>query len=107
VRDLGLAAQRALDLRALTPAELEPDPERLDDQENIGEEDRRVDAETLDGLERDRRRRLRVPAELEEPEPFPHRTVLGQVAARLTHEPHGGVRRRLTARGAQERSIWK
>src|SRR5437879_115876 len=66
-----------------------------------------IDAQTVDGLERHFRRGLGVPAELEEPEPLAHRTVLRQVAARLAHEPDGGVRHRRAARGAQERSIWK
>src|SRR2546427_11937309 len=88
-------------------SELEPDVERLDDQENVGEQDRRVHAQTVDGLERDLRRRLRVPTKLQEAEPLPHRAVLGEVAAGLAHEPDGRVRHRLAARGAQERSIWK
>src|SRR5205807_7413644 len=105
--DLCLVAQGAPDEGALAPGELEPDVERLDDQENIGEQDRGIDAQTVDGLERHFRRGLGVPAELEEPEPLAHRTVLRQVAARLAHEPDGGVRHRRAARGAQERSIWK
>src|SRR5205809_276128 len=107
VVDLSLAAQGAPDDGPLATRELEPDVERLDDQEDVGEQDRRVDAQTVDGLERDLRRRLRVPAELEKPEPLPHRTVLGQVTACLAHQPHGGVRHRRAARGAQEGTVWK
>jgi len=58
--------------------ELEPDAHRLDDEQDVGEEDRRVDTEAIDRLEGDRRRRVRVPAEFEEAEPLPHRPVLGQ-----------------------------
>ena len=39
-----------MDHRTLAFRELEPDAERLDDQKDIGEENRRVDAQTRDGL---------------------------------------------------------
>ena len=99
-RDRGLAAEGAMDDRALSLRELEPDAERLDDQQDVGEEDRRVDAQPRDGLERDLGRRLGVASELEEPVPLAHRAVFRQVAPGLPHEPDGSVRRRRPARGA-------
>jgi len=96
-----------VDHGALALLELEPDAERLDDQQDVGEEDRRVDGETLDGLQRDLGRGVRRLAELEEAVPRAHRAVLGQVAAGLAHEPHGCVRDGFPPRGAEQRCIWR
>ena len=87
LRDVRLRPHGAVDHRALALRELEPDAERLDDQQDVGEEDRRVDAEALDGLERDLGGRLGVVAELEEAVALAQRAVLGHVAPGLTHEP--------------------
>jgi hypothetical protein len=95
-----------MDHRPFALRELEPDAERLDDQQDVGEEDRRVDAEAFDGLERDFGGRLGIAGELEEAVARPHRTVLRHVTTRLTHEPDRGVRRRRAAGGAQQRRIW-
>ena len=95
-----------MDDRALALGELEPDAERLDDQQNVGEEDRRIDAQTGDGLQRDLGGRLRISGELEKAVALAHRAVLRHVAAGLAHEPHRRVRRRLAAGGAEERCVW-
>ena len=103
--DLRLAANGTMDDGPFALRELEADTERLDDQEDVGEEDRRVDAEAVDGLQRDFGRRLRVPGKLEESVPLAHRPILRQIAAGLPHEPDGSVRRRRPARGAQQECI--
>src|SRR5256885_13420658 len=102
---LRLAANGTMDDGPFALRELEADTERLDDQEDVGEEDRRVDAEAVDGLQRDFGRRLRVPGKLEESVPLAHRPILRQIAAGLPHEPDGSVRRRRPARGAQQECI--
>ena len=106
-RDVALAPHGPADHGPLALRELEPHAERLDDQEDVGKEDRRVHAEPVHGLERDRRGGLRVLAELEEAEALAHGAILGEVAARLAHEPHGRERDGFPARGAQEWRIWK
>ena len=104
-RDVGLAAHGTVDHRPLALGELEPHAERLDDQQDIGEEDRRVDAEPLDRLQRDLGRRLRRLGELEERVTRAQRAVLRQVASGLAHEPHRGEGRRPAARGEQQRRV--
>ncbi len=94
-----------MDHRAVALRELEPDAERLEDEQDVGEEDRGVDAEPLDRLERDLGGRLGSCAELEEAEALAHRAVLGHVAAGLAHEPDRRVRRRLAASGAEQGRI--
>jgi hypothetical protein len=102
-----LVADGAVDHRPFAPGELEPDAERLDDQQDVGEEDRRVDAEPRDRLERDLRRRLRIARELEEAVALAHGAIFRQVAAGLPHEPHRRVRSGLATRRAQEGRFWK
>ena len=85
--------------------ELEPDAERFDDQQDVGEENRAVDAQALDRLERHLRRRVGVPAKLEEREALTQRAILRQVASGLAHQPDRRVRGGLPSRGAQQREI--
>ena len=79
-----------------------PTPSGSSDEQDVGEEDRRVDAEALDRLQRDLGRRVRVLAELEEAEARAHRAVLRHVAARLPHEPDRRVRRGLAETRVEE-----
>jgi hypothetical protein len=88
--------------RPLALRELQSDVERLDDEQDVGEEDRRVHAEAPHRLQRDLGGRLGVAAQLEEAVARAQRAVLRQVAARLPHEPHRRDRRRLTPGRAQQ-----
>ena len=60
---------------------------RLDRDQDVGEEDRRVDAELLDGQQGDLRRELRLLAQLHERVLLAHRAVLRLVAPGLAHDP--------------------
>ena len=100
--DVGRRAHRAVDDGALAPRELEADAERLHHEQDVGEEDGRVHAELLDRQHRHLGRRVRRPAELEEPEPLADRAVLGQEAAGLAHEPDRREGRRAAAAGGEE-----
>ena len=101
-RHVGLRAHRAMDDRPFARGELEPHAEGLDEQQDVGEEDGRVDTQASHRLQRDLGRRLRIAAQLEKAVARAHRAVLGQVATGLPHEPHRGDRRRLTSGGAQQ-----
>ena len=70
-------------------------------QEDVGEEDRRVDAEH-ERLERDLSGELGRLAELEQRVLLAQRAVLGHVAAGLAHEPDGRRVDGLAAAGAEE-----
>ena len=100
---VGRRAHGTVDHRAFTLGELEPHAERLGDQQDVGEQDRGVDPETLHRLERDLGGSLGIAAQLEEGVARAQGTVFRQIAAGLAHEPHGRERRRLAPRGAQER----
>ena len=85
----------------LALGELEGRAHRLERKQDVGEEDRRVDAEP-EGLQRDRQRKLGRLADLEERVLFAERAVLGHVAARLPHEPHRRDVGRLAPASAEE-----
>jgi hypothetical protein len=95
------APHRALDARALAFREREPDAHRLRDHQDVGEEDRGVERETRERLQRDLAGELRVRGEPEEASRLcPRRAVLRQVAAGLPHDPD----RRPVDRLARERA---
>ena len=71
---------------------LEPDvlAQGARDQQNVGEDDGRIEAETPHGLKRRLGRHLGVQAEGDEVRRLgPQPTVLGQIPTGLTHEPDG------------------
>ena len=106
-RPVGLVAQRGeigggldrLEARPFALLEADALAERVGDDENVGEQDRRVEAETADRLQRRLGRQRRRVAEVEERRRLgAHRAVFGQIAAGLAHQPHrrslaGGRRR--------------
>jgi hypothetical protein len=77
-------------------------PHAGDGDEDVAEQDGRVDAEPLDRLQRDLGGEVRPAAQLHEPDPGPHRLVLGHVAARLAHDPDGRRVDRLSPASPQE-----
>ena len=102
---VGRRPDGTMDDGAFTLGELEPHAEGLDDQQDVGEEDRRVDPESLHRLQGHFGGRLRVPAQLEKAEASAQGAVLRQIATGLAHEPHGRERGRLPPGGAQERKV--
>src|SRR6185436_3329907 len=69
------------------------------------EQDRGVEPEALDRLQRHLAGQLRGPAHLPEAGAGAHRPVLGHVAPRLAHEPDRDPLDRLTPAGAEEQVI--
>jgi hypothetical protein len=69
--------------------DLEFDPHRLEGHDDVGEEDRGVDAQAANRLERRLRSELRGPADLQDVVRRAQLPVLGQAATRLSHEPDG------------------
>jgi hypothetical protein len=64
--------------------------ERVRHDQNVGEQDRGIEAEAPDRLERDFRRKLGREAQIEEaPGTFPQRAIFRQIAPGLAHEPDG------------------
>jgi len=89
LRDVGPAAERLGKLRPLV-LELELAPHRLADDEDVAEQDRRIDPEDVHGLQRHLGREVGRLAQLEESDLGAHRPVLRQIAAGLAHQPDGG-----------------
>ena len=90
------------DHRPRAGAELEPQSERLDRQEQVGEQDRGIDPEPSGREHRGFADQIGRPAELEHRHPLAQPAVLRHVAARLPHQPDGRERHRLAPAGAQE-----
>ena len=85
---------RGVDDRALALDEIKRDPHRLERQQEIGEEDRGIDVETVDRLEGHLGGQLGLAADLEQRVLGPDRAVLGHIPPSLPHEPdRGGVDR--------------
>ena len=97
------APDRTVDVRPVAPGELEADAEGLEHEQDVGEEDRGIDAEPVHRLERHLGGGLGILAELEEAAAGPDGAVLGHVAPGLAHEPHGGERGRGAPASLEER----
>ena len=100
--EVGLGAQRVLDRRPFALDEVERDAHRLERQQQIGEQDRRVDLDAAHRLQRDFGREIGRSAELEQRIALAQRAVLAHVAAGLAHEPDGRRVDRLPAAGLEE-----
>ena len=85
--DVALASNRIVDPGALSRDEVETDAEGVERHEQIGEQDRRIDAQAPNRLKRDLRRELGRSADVEERVPLADFLVLRHVATRLAHEP--------------------
>ena len=80
--------------------------QRVGHHEDVREQDRGIEAEAADRLQGDLDREVRRVAELEKaPHPCPYCPVLGQVAARLAHEPERRRTAHLAPQGRQERLL--
>jgi hypothetical protein len=100
--DVRARPQRLLDHRTFAGLEVERDAEGGEGQQEIGEEDGRIHAEGVDGLQRDLHRQLRRAAEGEQRVLRAQAPVLGHVTAGLPHEPDGRAVDLLEAAGAEE-----
>ena len=64
--------------------------QRVRDDEDIGKEDRRIEAKTADRLQRHLDSQVRIVAEIQEGSGLgPCRPVFRQIAASLSHQPDG------------------
>ena len=83
------AADGLLDHRPVLGREVEADAHGLERQQDVGEDDGGVEIEAAQRLQRDLGGDVGAHAHLDERELLADGAVLGQVAARLAHEPHG------------------
>ncbi len=86
--DVRLPAHRLGDVRALARREAQPQPQRLEGKQDVGEQDRRIHAEALDRLERHLSGQLGSVTEIEDGVLLAQLAVLWHVASGLPHEPH-------------------
>ena len=93
--DVGGRAHRLLHDGTGAGDDVDPDPGGLERHDDVGEEDRGVDAVAADGLQRDLAGEIGGQAGLEHPGALAELAVLGQRAPGLTHEPHGAPGRAL------------
>ncbi|ABA47710.1 hypothetical protein BURPS1710b_0171 [Burkholderia pseudomallei 1710b] len=103
LRDVGLGAHRMRELRPLARGEIEAQPHRVGNRQDVGEQDRGVERKALERLQRHFGRVIGLLREPEEAARARARcVVLGQVAARLAHQPDRRVVGRLAQQRAQE-----
>jgi hypothetical protein len=77
------------------------------DNEDIREDDNRVYAKNVKGLERNFRGESGRLADFEEGIIFADGTVLGEIAAGLTHDPNRNAGNRFAAAGLEEKVFWR
>ena len=92
-------ADRVVDDRAFALGEFELEAQGLEDQQDVGEEDRGVDPQAFGGGDGDLGGQLGALAELQERDAGADVPVFGHVPAGLPHQPDGGDRR--SARGGR------
>ena len=95
-------AHRVADHRPFAPDELQSHAQRLCQEQDVGENDRRIDPEAVHRQHRHLGCGLGRLAEVEEAEPFADRPVFGEVAAGLPHQPRRRVLGRLAPAGAEK-----
>ncbi len=76
---------------AFAAGEIQPQAHRLENQQQVGEQDRRIDAQPLDRLDHHLRAQGGIFAQPEKTDLRAQFAVLGQVAPGLPHEPDGDV----------------
>ena len=86
---VGGRPDRIEDGRPLALHEIEIEAQRREGQQQIGEEDGRVDLDDVDRLQRHRDGQLRLAADLDQREALAQGAVVRHVAPGLAHEPHG------------------
>ncbi len=92
-----------LELRALALEKFEPLTERIRHDENVREQDRRVEAVAPDRLQRDFRGQRRIVAKVEKTSGLgARRAILRQVAPGLTHQPDRRRRQSPPLEGREE-----
>ena len=99
---LDLVADGLVDARTPTLFQVEGDADTLQGKHDVGEEDRRVHPELLDGPERHLGHQLRMPADLQQGVSLPQRAVFGLRPSGLAHEPHRRAIHGLEPAGAEE-----
>ncbi len=101
--DVGLAAYRVCELRALALGKAQAQAHRVGDGEDVGEQDGRVQLEPLQRLQRHFAGEFRILRQRHEAAGAgAGGAVFGQVAAGLAHDPDRRGVGGLTAQGAQE-----
>lgn len=101
-REVGARADRLLDDGTDARLDVEVDTDGLERYDDVAEVDGRVDVVAAHGLHRDLGDELGHHAGLEHRNALARLEVLGQRATGLPHEPHRGVRHRLTPARLEE-----
>ena len=100
--DVSSVPDRMVDRRSFALDEIKRQPHRREGQQQIREQDRRIDVDEIDRLHRDSGGQLRLGADLQQRVTLTQRTVLGHVAPGLAHEPDRRGVYGLTPAGAEE-----
>lgn len=103
--DVAWFADGVVDDGSIAPGEFEVQPERLEDEQDIGEEDGGVDAELFGGGDGDLGGEFGGLAELEEPDPRAQGSIFKHITTCLAHEPDGRDGRGLAPAGAEEGAV--
>ena len=101
-REVGFGAQRLLDRGPFAGDEIERDAHLLERQQQIGKQNRRVDLDAADRLQRDGGREIGRAADVEQRIALAQLAILAHVAAGLAHEPDRRRVNRLASAGLKE-----
>ena len=107
IQRLDFARQQRVHLRPFAGHETDIAPQGVRNDEDIREQDSRVEPEAPYGLQRDFRRQFRIVAEIEERAGLgARRAILGQIAPGLAHQPDRRRVERFSVDGPQQSASW-
>ncbi len=107
-RHCGGIPHRPFEGRAFAFHEMQAQTHGRGDGEDVGEQNRRVQRKAIDGLQRDFAGQFRCAHELDETAGAGTGfAVLGEVAARLAHDPYGRARRGFAQERTQEQIVFE
>ena len=103
--NVGGGADRTAELRPSPRGKGQVKPHRLEDQQQVGEDDRRIHAQPLDRRQHDLGAEVGPFAQLQKAHAAAHGAILGQVTARLPHQPNRRPRNRLAPGRFHHRAV--
>jgi hypothetical protein len=100
-------SHRVVNHRTLAHRELQLNPQRFQDQQNIRKNNRRINPQPLNRRHRHLSRELRLLTQLQKRRPCAHLPILAHIPPRLAHQPDRRIRHRLPPARPHEWTVFE